>query len=259
MRGMTNIMDFNKLFDIFKDKCKTVSKFTRTKIGRNLFLVAVVIFILLFFAPMFHGSVGAALIGCVAAPFTVMIWRRYDKSHAIVPAGFFCIPMILDMLIYHTLSTAVCLLVAVVCTIAIAIHPAFDFVKNIKDDMYAYLVTGGVCAAIVILASLLILLVSIAWWLFCLFLFIAVVAIFFTVVLSTAAYTATDDKRQAKKKQRRQYDEDDDSYDFDTFAQDLGFKNERRESQRHREHSRYEIIEDEPSKKKKEKLYYDAD
>jgi len=225
-RGRCFCMSFNNLFEIFKERCVTVKGFVRTKKGRNLFLVACAVFVLLFLAPLFQGSVGAALISCVAAPLTVMIWRRYDRRHAIVPAVFFSIAMILCMFIYHTLSTAACLLVAIVCTLAVAIHPVFDFVFSIEDNMYAYLSAGGVCACIVVLASLFILLVSIAWWIFCLLLFLAVVAIFFTVVLSTAAYTATDAKRQARKKQRREENLDDDSYDFDTFAQDIGLKNE---------------------------------
>lgn len=250
-------MGIDNLFEKFKGRCKTIKGFIRTKKGRNLFLVACAVFILLFFAPLFQGSVGAALVSCVAAPMTVMIWRRYDMLHAVVPAVFFCIPMILDMFIYHTLSTAVCLLVSVVCTLAVSIHPAFKFVHTIEDNMYAYLACGGVCVAIVVLASLLILLVSIAWWLFCLFLFLALVAVFFTVVLSTAAYTATDAKRQARKKQRKQYNPDDDSYDFDSFAQDfaqdIGLRNEtdKEASQR-----------TQPSRRRtnrEEKLYYDVD
>ena len=221
-----------------------------------MFLVALAVFVLLFFAPLFQGSVGAALVGCVAAPLTVLIWRRHDMRHAIVPAVFFCIPMILDMLIYHTLSTAACLLVAVVCTILCAIHPAFKFTHTIKDNMYAYLACGAVCVAIVVLASLLILLVSIAWWLFCLFLFVAVVAVFFTVVLSTAAYTATDAKRQAKKRQRKQLG-DDTSYDFDTFAQEVGLKNERSDAQRHRAQPSVTISD--KKRTKQEPLFYDAD
>ena len=255
-------MDLNKLFEIFKDRCKTIGKFINTKTGRNMFLIAVAVFILLFLAPLFQGSVGAALVGCVAAPFTVLIWRRYDMRHAIVPAVFFCIPMILDMVVYHTLSTAACLLVAVVCTLACAIHPMFKFSHTISDNLYAYLACGGVCVAIVVLASLLILLVSIAWWLFCLFLFFAVVAVFFTVVFSTAAYTATDAKRQAKKKHRQQQSYDK-AYDFDTFAQEVGLKNERSSRSKSGDKDRYSqpvsVSVDDSKRKKKEPLFYDAD
>lgn len=256
-------MDFNKLYEIFKDRCKTVGKFINTKTGRNMFLVAVAVFVLLFFAPLFQGSVGAALVGCVIAPFTVLVWRRYDMRHAIVPAVFFCIPMIFDMVIYHTLSTAACLLVAVVCTLMCAIHPMFRFTHTIEDNLYAYLACGGACVAIVVLASLLILLVSIAWWLFCLFLFFAVVAIFFTVVFSTAAYTATDAKRQAKKKQRKQLNKDEAGYDFDTFAQEVGLKNERVSSERRRDNDsssqRVDVSVTDSKRRKKEPLFYDVD
>ncbi len=219
-------MDFNKLFEIFKGKCKTAGKFTNTKKGKKLFIASCIVFLLLFLAPLFHGAVGAALLGCVAAPLIVMIWRRYDSEHAIVPAVFFCLPMIIDMIVYHNLSTAACLLVACVSTIAVALHPIFDFIKSIEDNMYAYLSCGAVCVGIVVLSSLLILLVSIVWWLFCLFLFIALVAVFFSVVLSTAAYTATDAKRQQRKKERKQYDVDARDYDFDSFAEDIGLKDE---------------------------------
>ncbi len=255
-------MDFNKLFESFKNKCKTVRKFINTKTGRNMFLIALAVFILLFFAPLFHGSVGAALISCVAAPLTVLIWRRYDKRHAVVPAVFFCIPMILDMLIYHTLSTAACLLVAIVCVLLCAIHPGFTFTHTIKDNMYAYLACGAVCVGIVVLASLLILLVSVAWWLFCLFLFLAIVAVFFTVVLSTAAYTATDDRRQAKKTQRTAHNKSNDkSYDFDTFAEEVGLKNERssQNTRRERYNSTAKVQLEQTSRKKNEPLFYDAD
>ncbi len=248
-------MSFNNLFEMFKNRCVTVKGFIRTKTGKKLFLAACAVFVLLFLAPLFQGSVGAALISCVAAPMTVMIWRRYDRNHAIVPAVFFCIPMILDMLIYHTLSTAACLLIAIVCTLAVAIHPVFDFVFSIQDDMFAYLAAGGICACIVVLASLLILLVSIAWWIFCLLLFLAVVAIFFTVVLSTAAYTATDAKRQARKKQRREENLDDDSYDFDTFAQDIGLKNETDPYA----HQRTGYSQSRRKREKDEPLFYDVD
>ncbi len=258
-------LNLNSLFEIFKERCKTVSKFINTKKGRNLFLIAFAIFVVLFFAPLFQGSVGAALVGCVLAPLTVLIWRRFDMRHAIVPAVFFCIPMILDMVIYHTLTTAVCLLVAAVCTIACAIHPAFKFTHTIKDDMYAYLACGAVCVGIVVLASLLILLVSIAWWLFCLFLFFAVVAVFFTVVFSTAAYTATDAKRQAKKKHRVIDNDNDTSYNFENFAQEIGLKNEQprrsRSSSYDKSDSRYDTsnVTVRDKRKKKEPLFYDVD
>lgn len=251
-------MDFNKLFEIFRNKCKTISKFTNTKTGRNLFLISCAVFVILFIAPLFHGAVGASLIGCVASPLTVMIWRRHDSEHAVVPAVFFSIPMIIDMILYLNLSTAVCMLVSSACTLFVAIHPVFGFVSKIEDNMYAYLACGGVCVGIVVLASLLILLVSIAWWLFCLFLFIALVAVFFSVVLSTAAYTATDGKRQQRKKERRQYDVEAKDYDFDTFAEDIGLKNERFHHQRNRNYESNNVSV-RPRKRKDDPLFYDVD
>lgn len=257
---MVLCMDFLNLFNIFKERCVSVQGFVRTKYGRNLFLVAVAVFVLLFFAPLFQGAVGAALIGCVAAPLTVMVWRRHDKRHCIVPAVFLCIPMILDMIIYHTLSIAVCMLVAIVATLAVSMHPGFEFVIKIQDSMYAYLAAGGVCAAVVAIASLLILLVSIAWWLFCLLLFFAVIAIFFTVVLSTAAYTATDVKRQQRKKQKREENADAVLYDYDldTFAQDIGLINETDPDVKKSVQNTAEVprVSRRP---KSEQLYYDVD
>lgn len=215
-------MDLNNLFENFLRRCKTIKNFTKTQIGQRLGIIAIAVFVLLFFAPLFHEVVGAAIVACVGAIMTVLIWRRYDQGHAVVPAVLFCIPMVLDMLIYHTLSVASCMLVAAVCTLTVSIHPAFEFIVKVKDNLYAYLMAGGVSAAVVVLASLLTLLVSIAWWIFCLILFIAVIAMFFTVVLSTAAYTATDAKRQARKKHHQKHDIEYDKYDLDVFAKDIG-------------------------------------
>lgn len=247
-------MDLNNLFDVFKKRCKTIKPFISTKTGRNLAVAFLCVFVLMFVAPLFQGTVGAMLFSCVAAPMIVLLWRRYDMRHAIVPAVFLCIPMILDMLIYHTLSIAVCLLIAIVCTVAVAIHPAFSFIHRLKDNMYAYLFAGAVCVLIVILSSILIVLVSIAWWIFCLLLFLAVVAIFFTVVLSSAAYTATDAKRQARKKQHKEQNLDYDSYDLDTFAQDIGLKYEEDYESPQRNHT--VTVKKE---RKNEPLFYDAD
>ncbi|MBQ8860956.1 MAG: hypothetical protein IJ015_06455 [Ruminococcus sp.] len=245
-------MDFNKLFEIFKGKCRTAVKFTNTKTGKKLFIISCVVFFVLFLAPLFHGSVGAALLGCVAAPLTVMIWRRFDSEHAVVPAVFFCIPMVIDMIVYHNLSTASCLLVGCVCTIAVAIHPIFDFIKKIEDSIYSYLACGAVCVAIVVLSSLVTLLVSIAWWLFCLILFVALLVVFFSVVLSTAAYTATDAKRQQRKKERKQYDAEAKDYDFDSFAEDIGLKDEIEYRQR--------SLSSRPKRNRKDDpLFYDVD
>lgn len=215
------------LIELFSSRLKTVHTFTSTKIGKRLMWIAVAVFVLMFFAPMFHSTVGATLFGCVGAVMTVLIWRRYDPKHAIVPAVLLCIPMLLNMILYLSLTIATCMLISVVCTLLVSLHPAFSYIRKIKDDMYAYLYAGAVCAVVVILSSLLTLLVSIAWWLFCLVLFVVFVVVFFSVVLSTAAYTATDFKRQKRKKELREYDLQESSYDFDVFAHDLGFKRER--------------------------------
>lgn len=250
-------MNFSKLLNIFKSRCHTVKSFIKTKKGRNLFLCAFFAFVLMFFAPLFHSAVGSSFIGCVAIPLIVLIWRRFDQKHAIVPAVFLCIPMLLDMIIYHSLEVASCLLIAIVFTIAFALHPVFSYIRKIKDNLYAYLYAGSLCVICVIVASLLTLLVSITWWLFCLLLFMAVVALFFSVVLSTAAYTATDAKRQIRKKQLRQYDLEENSYDFDIFAQDIGLKNDIDRSVKSKVNA--DLRRSRRTSKTKEKLFYDVE
>ena len=245
-------MDLNSLFYAFKSRCSTINRFIRTKKGKRLFLIACVVFVCLLFCPLFHSAVGAALIGCVAAPMTVMAWRRYDFHHAVVPAVFLCVPMVLSMIIYHNLSVAACLLVSLVSTIAVSIHPVFDFLRTMKDNMYAFLSMGAICVVIVVLASIMILLVTVAWWLFCLFLFFAIIAMFFIVVLSSAAYTATDDKRQERKKQLKKEHLEYDSYDLDVFAKDIGLKNETDPDAEMINRQRRKRLDDEP-------LFYDID
>ena len=192
-------MDFNTLFESFKQKCKTIKPFIKTKIGKRLTLSFIAVFILMFFSPMFHGIVGTALIGCVAAPYLILIWRKFDREHAVVPAVFLCIPMLLDMLIYHNIGVVTCLFVAIVCVLIAALNPIFAFFDRLTDILYIYLIAGVICVGIVFAAFLFVFLVSIAWWIICLVAFLAVIVVFFTVVFSTAAYTATDDKRQNKK------------------------------------------------------------
>lgn len=247
-------MDFNSLFNAFKSRCSTIHRFIKTKKGKRLSFIACAVFVLLILCPLFQGAVGAALISCVAAPMTVMAWRRCDFHHAVVPAVLLCVPMVLSMIIYRDILVAACMLVSLVCTIAVSIHPAFDFLRTMKDNMYAYLSMGAICVGIVVLASLLILLVSVAWWIFCLLLFFAIIAMFFIVVLSSAAYTATDDKRQARKKMHKEENLEYDSYDLDTFAQDIGLKNETDPDAYYKSSSapRRKRTEDEP-------LFYDID
>jgi len=243
-------MEFNKLIDIFKKRCNTVHTFTSTKTGRKFLIACLITFIILFFAPLFHGSVGATLIGSVVAPMIILLWRRYDTKHAIVPAIVFSVPMLIDMLLYLNLKTATSLLVSIVCILTVALLPAFSYIKNIKETLYAFIFAGCVCAGIVIISALTTWLVSVAWWLFCLFLFIALIIAFFSVVLSTAAYTATDRERQKRKRELREYDLQESTYDFDVFAHDIGLRQDTKVVRSKSEKRR---------KKDKEELYYDVD
>ena len=208
-------MNLNALFESFKQKCKTMIPFIKTKKGKRLSILFILIFVLMFFAPAFHEFVGTALIGCVAAPYLVLIWRKFDREHAIVPAVFLCIPMLLDMLIYHKLSVVTCLFVAIVCVLIAALNPMFSFFDNATDIFYIYLIAGAICVGIVFFALLFVFLVSVAWWIICLVAFLAVIAVFFTVVFSTAAYTATDAKRQKRKNHNRKRD-----YNFEDKQRD---------------------------------------
>ncbi|MDO4747977.1 MAG: hypothetical protein Q4A12_02240 [Eubacteriales bacterium] len=238
----------------FKSKCSTINRFIRTKNGRNMFLISIAVVVVLFFAPLFYGSVGSIFIGCIAAPMTIMVWRKYDNRHAIVPAVCMCVPMILDMLFYWDLYVSVCMLVSIVGVITVAAHPKFNFMRKTDDLLYAYLMAGGVCVCIVVLASLLMLLVNIAWWLLCLFLFFGIVAVFFIIVMSSAAYTATDAKRQARKKQYQREHRDYDKYDFDLFAKDIGIKNEVNQNAKYRaEHTRR------PRQNSEDQMFYDIE
>ena len=193
-------MNLNKLYEDFKQKCREVIPFAKTPVGKILCPITVIVFVLLFFAPLFHGGVGAALIGCVVSPYLVLMWRKFNKEYAIVPAVFFSLVMLLDMLIYLSLVVVSWFLVAIVFLLYISTAKEISFFDNIKDEMYSYICAGIICLAIVIIACIISFLVSVAWWILCLLAFLAVVAVFFTVVLGASAYTATDDKRQARKK-----------------------------------------------------------
>lgn len=241
------------LIQMFNLRLKTVHNFTHTKIGRRFLIISVAVFVLMFIAPLFHATVGATLLACVGAPMTILVWRKYDSKHAIVPAVFFCIPMILDMILYLSITVATCMLVGAVSTLIVATHPAFSYIRKIDDDMYSYLYAGAVCVVIVVLSSLLTLLVSVAWWLFCLVLFVAIIGVFFSVVLSTAAYTATDAKRQARKKELREYDLEETQYDFDIFAKDLGIKRDRDKE------TKVEVTSRKRRHKEDNNIFYDVD
>lgn len=208
-------LDFNNLFEDFKRKCRKIIPFAKTRKGQPLCIAALVIFIMLFFAPLFHGGVGTALVGCVAAPYLVLLWRKFRRELTIVPSVFYSLVMLLDMILYHSLTVVSWLLTAIVFLLLIAISEnIFKAYDNLEDGMYTYIGAGVVCVIIVIIACLVAFLVSIAWWLLCLVAFLAVIGIFFSVVLSTAAYTATDDKRQARKK----YLERQQKFDRETYT-----------------------------------------
>lgn len=191
---------FNRLFQQFRKKLYTIRPFLRTKIGSRMALLFIAEFILLFFAPLFHGYAGTALIACVAAVYLVLIWRYYDRDHAVVPAVFLSAPMLLDMIIYHSLPVISCLIVAIGAMLMAALMPTVPFFDRQTDPMYRYLVALGICVGVVVAASLLMVLVTVAWWILCIIAFLVVAVVFIGVVLSTAAYTASDGRRQAKRR-----------------------------------------------------------
>lgn len=212
----------NHLIEDFKRKCRKVIPFAKTPIGKPLCIIAIVIFVLLLFAPLFHGGVGAALIGCVAAPYLILMWRKFKREYAVVPAVFFSLVMLLDMLIYLNLSIISTYLVAIVFLLYLSTAKEISFFDNIKDEMYMYISAGIITLVIVIIACVFSFLVSIAWWLLCLAAFLFILAVFFSVVLGASAYAATDDKRQARKKREEQNqrysDSDDNINDYDNTA-----------------------------------------
>lgn len=193
----------SRLWSVYKQKLHSIRPFLRTKIGSRLAILAIIDFIALFLAPLLHGFVGTAIFGCVATVFLILVWRRYDREHAIVPAAILCIPMLLDMLIYHTMPVVVGFLVAVAAVLFAALMPSIGFYDNAKDLISSLLIAGGMCVGVVILACLMLVLVDIAWWILCVIAFIIVVAVFMGVVFSTAAYTASDGRRQAKRDRER--------------------------------------------------------
>ena len=187
----------------YKQKARDIRPFLRTKTGSRLAIFAILDFIILFFAPLIHGFVGTAIFGCVATVFLMLIWRRYDREHAVVPAAILCVPMLLDMLIYHNLPVVVGCLVAGVAVMLAALSPIFNFYDRITDTISALLAAGGICVGVVIIAWLTMILVDISWWILCIIAFVIVVAIFMGVVFSTAAYTASDGRRQERRDRLR--------------------------------------------------------
>lgn len=193
----------NDLWLTYKQKARDIRPFLRTKTGSRLAIFAILDFIILFFAPLIHGFVGTAIFGCVATVFLMLIWRRYDREHAVVPAAILCIPLLLDMIIYHNLPVVVGCLVAGVAVMLAALSPIFKFYDRITDKISALLAAGGICVGVVIIAWLTMILVDISWWILCIIAFVIVVAIFMGVVFSTAAYTASDGRRQERRDRLR--------------------------------------------------------
>ena len=198
----------NNLWLTYKQKARDIRPFLRTKTGSRLAIFAILDFIILLFAPLIHGFVGTAVFGCVATVFLILLWRRHDREHAVVPAAILCVPMLLDMLIYHNLPVVVGCLVAGVAVMLAALSPIFGFYDRITDTISALLTAGGICVAVVIIAWLTMILVQISWWILCIIAFVIVVAVFMGVVFSTAAYTASDGRRQERRDRLRDREDD---------------------------------------------------
>ena len=197
----------NRLWENYKAKARDIRPFLRTRQGVILTIIAALDFLVLFIAPLLHGFVGTAIFGCVISVYLILLWRRYDREHAVVPAGILCIPMLLDMLLYikHEQIWAIIVgfLVSMIAMFIAALSPTIGFFDNAVDLMASLLTAGAMCVVVVILACVMLLLVSIAWWILCIIAFFVVVAIFLGVVFSTAAYTASDGRRQARRDRER--------------------------------------------------------
>lgn len=202
----------NQLWYNFKAKAVDMRPFLRTKTGSKLAIFGVIEFVVLFFAPLLHGFVGTAIFGCVTGVYLILLWRKYDREHVIVPAVILCVPMLLDMIIYHELSVVVGMLVAMTAMILAALIPQIPFFDRTEDVINILLVAGVVCVIIVVLACLTLLLVQFAWWILCIIAFFIVVAVFMGVVFSTAAYTASDGRRQARRSRERSEEEQEERY-----------------------------------------------
>ena len=193
----------NQLWNTYKEKAKEIRPFLRTKIGSRLAIIAILDFVILFVAPLMHGFVGTAIFGCVGSVYLMLVWRKYDREHVIVPAGILCIPMLLDMAIYHEISVIVGFLIAIIAMFIVALSPKLGFFDNSADMMSTLLIAGALCVVVVVLACVTLLLVNIAWWILCIIAFFLVAAIFLGIVFSTAAYTASDGRRQARRDRER--------------------------------------------------------
>lgn len=202
----------NRLWNTYKEKANNIRPFLRTKIGSKLTIIAILDFLILFVAPLLHGFVGTAIFGCVGSVYLMLIWRKYDREHVIVPTVILCIPMLLDMAIYHEISVIVGFLVAIIAMLIVALSPRLGFFDNSADMMTTLLTAGALCVVVVVLACVTLLLVNIAWWILCIIAFFLVVAVFMGVVFSTAAYTASDGRRQARRKREQEEDADEERY-----------------------------------------------
>lgn len=197
-----------RLWEIYKQKAQDIRPFLRTKVGSRMGIIAIIDFVILFFAPLIHGFVGVAIFGCVGSVYLMLMWRKLDREHAIVPAVILCVPMLLDMLIYmahpQIRNIIVGYLVTIIMMFLVALSPMFGFFDKIEDRMTILLAAGALCVVVVVVACVIMLLVNIAWWILCIIAFFAVVAVFMGVVFSTAAYTASDGRRQARRKRERE-------------------------------------------------------
>ena len=201
-------MNFNALWDEFRAKLIDIRPFLKTKVGSKLALLFIVDFLALFFAPLLHGFVGTAIFGCVASVFLILIWRRHDPDHAIVPAVLLSIPMLLDMPIYHDTAVIVGMVTSIAVMIIASFSPLFGFFDRITDGFYVYVAAGAICVVTVVIACTLLFIVQISWWIFCIIAFLIVAAVFMGVVFSTAAYTASDGRRQARKRRIQEEQEE---------------------------------------------------
>ena len=203
-------MNFNALWEAFRAKLIDIRPFLRTKIGSRLGLLFIADFLILFFAPLLHGFVGTAIFADVASVYLILMWRRFDPDHAIVPAVLLSVPMLLDMPIYHNMAIIVGLVTGIAAMIIASCSPLISFFDRITDGFYVYLAAGAICVAVVVIACTLLFIVQISWWIFCIIAFLIVAAVFMGVVFSTAAYTASDGRRQARK--RKMHEEQEERY-----------------------------------------------
>ncbi len=196
-----------RLWETYKQKAQDIKPFLRTKTGSRMAIIAMIDFVILFFAPLIHGFVGVAIFGCVGSVYLMLIWRKLDREHVIVPAVILCIPMLLDMLFYighpQIRNIIVGYLVTIIMLFLVALSPMFGFFDKLEDRMTILLTAGALCVVVVVVACVIMLLVSYAWWILCIIAFFAVAAVFMGVVFSTAAYTASDGRRQARRKRER--------------------------------------------------------